>query len=173
MKAFFYSRQLREKLLLTGFLLLVAAVWLTNIGGRCGGSWREWRTTSAVLANQQRWIDRRAAAGEALTRAVAHLDPARTFNSGALLSELSRITDKLDISSTTSSEITGTVRSSQLAVHTVNCRVGNISQPAILGLVDELNQRSPYISIEEFVLSVAPNYAININLRLSSVEVLR
>jgi hypothetical protein len=173
MKAFFYSCRLREKLLLTGFLLLAAAIWLSSEARRGTARWREWRATARVLQNQRDTIDHRAATEAALTRAAAHLDPARTFNSGTLVGELSRITDQLGVSATSASEIIGTERSGQLAVNTVNCTVRNISLSALLSLVAELDKRAPYIGIEQFMLNVAPNGALTVSLRISSVEVVR
>ncbi|OHE88430.1 MAG: hypothetical protein A3G75_15820 [Verrucomicrobia bacterium RIFCSPLOWO2_12_FULL_64_8] len=173
MKAFFYGCRLREKLLLTGFLLLAAAIWLSSEVRRGTAQWRDWRKTARLLKNQQETINHRAATEAALTQAAAHLDPARTFNSGTLVGELSRITDQLGVRAGTASEIIGTERSGELAVNTINCTVRNISQAALLNLVAELDRRSPYIGIEQFMLSVAPNGALTVSLRISSVEIVR
>src|SRR3989304_10438260 len=52
MKAFFHGCALREKLLLTGFLLLAAAIWLSSEVRRGTARWREWRSTARGLQNQ-------------------------------------------------------------------------------------------------------------------------
>ena len=138
--------------------------------------WREWRSTARVLQNQQETIDHRVATDAALARAVAHLDPARTYNGGTLLGELSSITDQLGLSASSSSEIIGTERSGQLAINTVNCTVRNFKpppSPTLNDLMAELDKRAPYIGIEQFMLNVAPNNAITVSLRISSVEIVR
>ncbi|MDD2763817.1 MAG: general secretion pathway protein GspM [Opitutaceae bacterium] len=175
MKAFFFSRHLREKMLLTALLALVALTWLTRVarGGR--EFWRDWRATATTLATQQQWLDHRADIEAAATRAVAHLDPSRTFSSARLLGELSTIADQVGVRSNTASEILGTERTSEFAVNTVQFAIRNADLAAILRLCGGLDQRAPYLGLEQFSLTVNPaNPALlNVTLRVSSVEIAR
>jgi hypothetical protein len=175
MKAFFLSRLLREKVLLTALLALAAAVWLVSAARRSRQLWFDWRGTSAVLTTQRQWLDNRASIEAAATQAVAHLDPTRTFSSTRLLGELSTIGDQVGVRSNVSSEILGTERTNQFAVNTVQFAVRNVDLAALLSLYDELDKRSPYVGIEQFSLAINPANPrlLSATLRVSSVEIVR
>ncbi len=172
MKTFFLGRHFREKVLLTAFVALAAAIWLTSVGRRARVFWTDWRTTSALLANQRSSLADRASVEAAAARSVAHLDPSRTFSSPRLLGELSSIADRVGVRSNTSSEILGTERTSQFSMNTVQFAIRNAELPAVLSFCAELDKRSPYIGLEQFSLAVNPaNPAfLNVMLRVSSVE---
>jgi hypothetical protein len=175
MKAFFLSRLMREKLLLTALLGLAAITWLVSVARRGRVVWLEERGTRAVLATQQQWLDNRAAIEGAAARAVSRFDPARTFSSTRLLGELSQIADRVGVRSNTASDILGTEPTSQFAVNTVQFTIRNADMAAVLNFCKELDQRSPYIGVEQFTLALAPGNAglLNVTLRLSSVEIVR
>ena len=172
MKAFFLGRHLREKILLTAFVALLAGTWLTSVGRRGRAFWIDWRTTAELLAKQRQSLGERAAVEAKAAQAVAHLDPSRTFSSPRLLGELSSIADKVGVRSNTSSEILGTERTSQFSMNTVQFAIRNAELPAVLSFCDELDRRSPYLGLDQFSLAVNPaNPAfLNVMLRVSSVE---
>jgi hypothetical protein len=175
MKAFFLSRHVREKVLLTALLALAALVWLTSATRRSHLFWLQWRASSTLLATQRQWLDNRGAIETAAARAVAHLDPTRTFSSPRLLGELSTIADQVGVRSNTSSEILGTERTNQFAVNTVQFAIRNVDLPSLLNFYAELDKRAPYIGLEQFSLTVAPGNPalLNVMLRVSSVEMVR
>ncbi len=172
MKAFFLARHLREKILLTVFVALLAATWLTSVARRARVFWVDWRGTAELLASQRKSLGDRAAVEAKAAQAVAHLDPSRTFSSPRLLGELSSIADRVGVRSNTSSEILGTERTSQFSMNTVQFAIRNAELPAVLSFCDELDRRSPYIGLDQFSLAVNPaNPAfLNVMLRVSSVE---
>jgi hypothetical protein len=172
MKPFFLNRHLREKVLLTAFVALVAATWLTSAGRRARTFWGDWRATSALLADQRRSLEDRPAVEAAAAKSVSHLDPSRTFSSPRLLGELSSIADHVGVRNNTSSEILGTERTNQFSMNTVQFAIRNADLPAVLSFCDELDRRSPYIGLEQFSVAVNPaNPAfLNVMLRVSSVE---
>ena len=131
MKAFFFSRHVREKILLTAFLALVGIVWLARVGRSGRVFWIEWRANAAVLTAQQQWLDNRAGIEASAAKAVAHLDPARTFSSPRLLGELSTIADQVGVRNGTSSEILGTELTNQFSVNTVQVAVRNADLPSL------------------------------------------
>ncbi|MDB6126581.1 MAG: hypothetical protein JWM35_477, partial [Verrucomicrobia bacterium] len=61
LKAYFLNRLLREKLLLVVITALVAVTVLTSFSKRGLAFWRGERSTTATLAEQQRWLRDRAA----------------------------------------------------------------------------------------------------------------
>ena len=147
MKSFFLSRHIREKVLLTVLLALAAAVWLTGAARRAHLLWLQGRASSALLADQQHWLDHRAAIEAAAVKAVAHLDPARTFSSPRLLGELSTIADQVGVRGNASSEILGTERTNQFAVNTVQFALRNVDLPSLLNFYAELDKRAPYVGL--------------------------
>jgi hypothetical protein len=175
MKAFFLSRLMREKLLLTALVGLAAVTWLSSVARRGRAVWMEGRATRAVLTTQQQWLDNRKSIQDAAGRAISRFDPARTFSSTRLLGELSQIADQVGVRSNTSSEILGTEPTNQFAVNTVQFNIRNADMAAVLNFCKELDQRSPYIGVEQFTLALAPGKAalLNVTLRLSSVEIVR
>lgn len=175
MKTFFFSRLLREKILLTALLALAGLVWLGRVGRSAREFWIEWRANAAVLAMQQQWLENRPAIEAAEKKAIAHLDPARTFSSPRLLGELSAIADRVGVRNNMSSEILGTEISNQFSVNTVQVAVRNTDLPSLLSFYNELNKRAPYIGLEEFSLTVNPGNSALLSavMRVSSVEINR
>jgi hypothetical protein len=175
MKAFFFSRHFREKVLLTALLALVAVVWLVRVARSSRALWLEGRTAAATLATQQQWLDNHANIEVAAAKAIEHLDPARTFSSTRLLGELSTIADKIGVRTNTASEIIGTDRTSLFSINTVQFSLRNTDWDSLKRFYLELSQRSPYIGIEQFSLTVNPGNPtlLNATLRVSSVEIVR
>ena len=175
MRAFFYGRHPREKVLLTALVALVAVVWLLRVGRNSRALWLEWRTAATTLATQQQWLDNRANIEVAAAKAIEHLDPARTFSSPRLLGELSTIADKVGVRTNTSSEIIGTDRTSLFSINSVQFSLRNTDWDSLKRFYLELSQRSPYIGIEQFSLTVNPANPtlLTATLRVSSVEIVR
>jgi hypothetical protein len=175
MKTFFFSRLLREKILLTALVALAGLLWLGRVGRSVRDFWIEWRANAAVLATQQLWLDNRPAIEAEEKKAIAHLDPARTFSSPRLLGELSAIADQVGVRNNMSSEILGTEISNQFSVNTVQVAVRNTDLPSLLSFYNELDKRAPYIGLEEFSLTVNPGNPALLSavMRVSSVEINR
>ncbi|MBC8040576.1 MAG: hypothetical protein H7Y06_08550, partial [Opitutaceae bacterium] len=47
---------MREKILMLGFVLIGALIWLSGVSDRVGVQWRAIKTTSTDLDVQQRWL---------------------------------------------------------------------------------------------------------------------
>ena len=175
MKTFFFSRHLREKILLTTLLALVGIVWLGRVARNARAFWLDWKVNAALLATQQQWLDNRANIEALAAKAVEHLDPARTFSSPRLLGELSTIADQVGVRNGTSSEIRGTEVTNQFSVNTVQVAVRNADMLSLLNFYDELDKRAPYIGLEEFSLTVNPGNPSQLSavMLVSSVEINR
>jgi hypothetical protein len=175
MKTFFFSRHIREKILLTTLLALVAIVWLGRVARSARAFWVDWRANATVLATQQQWLNNRASIEASAAKSIAHLDPARTFSSPRLLGELSTIADQVGVRNGTSSEILETQLTNQFSVNTVQVAVRNADLPSLLSFYDELEKRAPYIGLEQFSLSANPTNPslLSAVMRVSSVEINR
>jgi hypothetical protein len=172
-KAFFLSRLLREKILLTVFTALAALMWLSNFSRRANRAWSAHRVTTLELADQKQWLANRGAIEAAALKAVKDLDPGRTFDDTRLVGELSGLARDNSIRFT--NDTPRTERSGQFAVHTVQFNLPKTDWDALVKFYGLLAQRSPYIGIEQFSLAadLANPAQLNASLRVSSVEILR
>jgi hypothetical protein len=174
MKSFFLSRQLREKVLLAAFVLLVAAIWGSNLSQRAASEWRAFRQTSSDLRVQRMWLERQSEIEAAAAAAIAHLDSSRTYNEVRLSAELSAIANATGLGANASSEPGRTERTPQMAMHTLRFSLRRIDWPQFLRFYDELSKRAPYIHIQEFALNADRSGAqLNAALVVSSVEIAR
>ena len=174
MKAFFFTRHVREKILLVAFTALIAAVWLSAWSDRLARFWREQRRTSIELNNQQAYLNERSRIEEDARKAVQHLDPARTFDAARLVGELGTIANSAGLTNT-SSESPRTDQTSEFAVNSVQFSVRRAELGALLRFYEEVSKRAPYITIEQLTLQAdrANPALLNASIRVSSVEIVR
>lgn len=172
LKLFFLSRLLREKLLLLGFTLLVAAAWLSSVGGRLVRFERSFSATTAELKFQREKLANRANIEAQAQRAAAQLDPARTLDSARLQGELNTLASGLP---GVTMDARPSQQSEQFAVHSVQFAVRKASWEALLRFYVELSKRSPYISIDQCSVSAdrANPAQLNATMQISSVEIAR
>ena len=174
MKAFFLSRLLREKILMLGFVLIGALIWLSGVSERVGVQWRAIKQTSTDLDVQQRWLLQRQRIEKEAQLAIEHLDPSRTFDNVRLQSELNSLARAAGLSNYDVSD-SRTTRTSQFAVHSVQFSVRNADMGALITFYQSLAQRAPYLGLEQFAL--ASNRAnpsqLTAQWRVTSVEIAR
>jgi hypothetical protein len=177
-RAFFLGCQIREKLLLLGFLLLVVVVWLSSYSKRAGVFWREQRLTTINLTEQAQWISNSGAIDASAQKAAGRLDAARTLDGVRLLEAMQKIAADLGIRNTQSGQPSNPPGNGQFSVHTVDFTVRLLDpDPAknwesLTKFYRALQQRSPYIGIEQFTLRPEVNKAqLTFVLRVSSVEI--
>lgn len=173
MKTFFFSRLLREKLLLLAFAALVAGVWAASAGERAASWFRAYRQTSAELADQRLWLERKSAIEAEAAAAVGHLDPARSFNAVRLSAELGAVAAAAGLAGNTASEALPTERTAQFAVNSVRYRISRADWEAIKRFYLDLSKRAPYITIEQFTLSADRSNPAQLNalLKVTAVEI--
>jgi|CZKI01.1.fsa_nt_gi hypothetical protein len=174
LRAFFLARFLREKLLLTGIVVLVAALWLSSIASRAGRFVHVARVTAASLSEQARWLSNRAAIDASAQAAAGRLDAVRTLDTTRLLAEVNAIAVESGLKNITSGEPKD-VSSGQFSVHTLQFNVMKADWGTLKQFYLELGKRSPYIGIEQCSLQVdrANQALLNANFQISSVEIAR
>jgi hypothetical protein len=174
LRAFFLSRLLREKLLLTGIAVLAAAIWLTSISKRTSRFVHTVRGTTAALAEQARWLSDRKAIEASATAAAGRLDAVRTLDTTRLLAEVSAIATEAGLKNTTSGEPKD-VSNGQFSVHTLQFNVTKADWDTLKRFYLALSKRSPYIGIEQCSLQVdrANQTLLSANFQISSVEIAR
>jgi hypothetical protein len=173
-RAFFLGRHLREKALLTVFVVAAAAIWFSSLSARANRFLHGSRSTSAALAEQARWLADRAAVEASAQEAASRLDPVRTLDTTRLLAEVAAMSTEAGLKSTTSGDPKD-LRSGQFAIHTLQFNVTKTDWSTLKTFYLALGKRSPYIGIEQFTVQVdrANPALLSANFQISSVEVSR
>lgn len=170
MKQFFLSRALREKILLVAFAALALLIWAGGLLNRGQKRAAEWRTVRTELATQQMWLANREAIDANAAAATKSLDPAKTLNGTRLVGELNAIAAGAGLAADINSQ--RSERTSQFAFHTVQINFRRADLSALLKFYGELAQRSPYIGLEQFSLTIdrASPGQLNASFRAVSAE---
>jgi len=173
-RAFFLARLLREKVLLAGFVVLSAAVWLSSLSGRASRMVRTVRSTTVALNEQKLWLSNRASIEASAQAAAGRLDPVRTLDATRLLAEISAIANETGLKNTTSGEPRD-VSSGHFSVHTLQFNVTKVDWATLKQFYLSLGKRSPYIGIEQYRMQVdrANPALLSASFQISSVEISR
>jgi hypothetical protein len=174
LRAFFLGRLFREKVLLTGWVVLVASVWLSNLIGRTTRFVRTVHSTTTTLSEQQHWLANRTTIEAQAESAAGKLDAVRTLDATRLLAEVSAIATDLALKNTTSGESKDSPIG-QFSVHTLQFNVTKVDWATLKQFYLALSKRSPYIGIEQFSMQVdrANSSLLSANFQISSVEISR
>ena len=174
-RAFFLARLLREKVLLAGFVVLAAAVWLSSLAGRSARMVRTVKSTTLTLNEQQLWLSNRASIEASAQAAAGQLDPVRTLDATRLLAEVTAIANEAGLVKNTTSGEPRDVSSGHFAVHTLQFSVTKVDWGTLKQFYLLLGKRSPYIGIEQCRLQVdrANPTLLAASFQISSVEISR
>lgn len=178
-RALFLGCQLRERLLVVAFLALATVMWLSNFSKRAGQFWREQHRTTLELAAQADWLHRSAAVEAAAQKAAARLEASQTLDGTRLLEAVQKMASEAGLTNTTSQPPTSPPGNGQIAIHTLDYSARFVNpdpgknMAALNKFYASLQQRFPFIGIEQFTLVPDPvNRAqLRLQLRVSSVEI--
>ncbi|HEY5227918.1 MAG TPA: hypothetical protein VIJ19_05220 [Opitutaceae bacterium] len=172
LKAFYLGRHLREKILLAGWFVVVAAVWLSSFFGRSMHFYRGVVQTNFILKDQGHWLANRAAIESQAQEAAGKLDAVRTLDGTRLLAEVTAIATDSGLKYTTSGESKDSPIG-QFSVHTLQYNVSKVDWGTLKQFYLSLSKRSPYIGIEQYSMQVdrANPALLSANFQISSVEI--
>jgi hypothetical protein len=181
LRAFFLGCQIREKLLVVAFLVIAVLMWFSSFSKRASTFWREQRLTTRELADQAQWIANSGAIDLAAQKAANRLDAAKTLDALRLSEAVQKIAIDAGIRNANITPPSNSAGNGQFAIHPLEFSA-QLSEPDSDGSKNwaslekfyrALEQRSPYIGIEQFTL--VPNSAnaaqLRLQLRVSSVEI--
>ncbi len=179
LRALFLGCQLREKLLVVIFLAMATLIWLSLFNKRATAFWREQRRTTIDLADQAQWIANSSAIEASAQKAASRLDAARTLDGVRLLEAVQKIAADAGLRNTASGQPSNPPGNGQFAIHTLDYTVRLLDPDwsknwdALKKFYSALQQRSPYIGIEQFTLrpDTVNRAQLNLVLRVSSVEI--
>jgi hypothetical protein len=174
MKAFFYSRLLRERLLLLLFALGLAGVVLTAAVRRGVEFYQLDQKLNAELALQRAVLAQKPLIEARAQAAAERFDPSRTYDALRLGSEVDAMTRAAGVQNFSTADARSD-NGTQFALHTIQLTVRNASYASLVNLYLEVVRHAPYIGIDQ--ITVAANLGnpaqLNATMQLSSVEVVR
>lgn len=175
LRAYFLGRALREKLLLVAFITIGLLWWLSSYSTRASMFWSEQRSTSSQLKIQTEWIKNRTRIEETARAAAAKLDPAKTLNAITLPTTLQQLANDAGLKNAQLSGTPVTTRSGQFALHTAGYIIRGADWEGLVRFYEALQQRAPYIAVDQFNLTAAPNNPaqLTLSLRAESVEIVQ
>lgn len=176
LRHFFFSRQLREKILLLTFIVLGVAVWLSGLSKRAALRLREVKATSMELDMQNGWLAKRGEIEVGAKAALESWDPQRTFSAVRLNAELSNLAAKAGIKKDYSIESVPSTRSGEFGTfHSVRFIARRADFRVLESFYQEVVKRAPYIGLESVTLAADRSNAnqINANFLVTSVELPR
>jgi hypothetical protein len=169
LKAFFLSRLLTEKILLAGFLLILALWGFFHVLRDVRGFGFDFRNTSMILAAQKTSLDGRANTEAKVKHALSQLDPSRTIDGAHLQDDINTLATMPN----NSIEGRPDEPADQFIVHSVQFSVRKVDWSTLQQFYVALSKRAPYITIEE--CSIAADRAnpaeLNATMLISSVEI--
>lgn len=173
MRTWFQSRNRREQLLVTLFVILGALVWLLSASGRLRTRWTGWRSTQAELGAQQLWLDRQKEIETASLAAVRNLDPARTLDATKLNSTVASLAGSAGLQPAIDPPVTQ--RTQQFNYHTIKVSFRRANLPALLNFYDELSKQAPYLNLEAVGLQTDRGAAgtLNATLQISATQIVK
>jgi len=169
MKTFFLTRQLREKVLLLGLVMLAAVTWFSSASQRTARFWREFNATSALLENQRELLSQQSRIETEARAAIQHLEPSKTYDGVRLQAEVDAIAKRTGVINYTADNVQ-TERVSQFSMNSMQLQIRNADYATLVKFYVELSKQAPYIGIEQFRLSVN-NFKHSVAMRVSSVEI--
>jgi len=169
MKTFFLTRQLREKLLLLGLILMAAVTWLSSASHRATRLWREFHATTTLLEGQRELLAQQGRIEAEAKTAIQHLEPSKTFDGVRLQAEVDAIARRTGVINYTADNVQ-TERVSQFSMNSMQLQIRNADYATLVKFYLELSKEAPYIGIEQFRLS-ANNFKHSVAMRVSSVEI--
>lgn len=172
MKTWFHAKTLRERMLVTVFILMIGAAWALTAIGRVRSHWSDWQLANADIKDQDSWLTRQAEIEQRSAEAVKNLDPAKTFDATRLVATLSTLTSSQGLGAAI--DPPRSERTSQFAYHTTRVTLRRAALPALLNFQDELAKLSPYLTTEQISVETdrgAPGM-LNVTLQVSATQVL-
>lgn len=179
LRLFFLSRLLREKLLLVAFVAIGAVIWFSDFGSRGLAWWRSQKFTSEQLKVQDRWLRDEPIIQENAQKAAAQLDPAKTLDGTRLFTNVQKLASEAGLRNVRNDGLAPQGSTGQFTVNTLTITAQAADADpaknweAITKFYTTVQQRSPYIAIDQFILQ--PQRAnpgqLTVVLKVSSVQI--
>jgi hypothetical protein len=173
MRAFFFCRSWRERVLLLVVFAVGVLIWLFSVLGRVRTARERWAATGGELREQQLWLDNAATTHEQLQSRLAQVQQGRALNANQLAGRLDELVKRHGFAfrlDPPSSE-----RRPPVVLHTVSLAIDKADLPAFAAFADDLRSSLPLVNIEQLVITPdRRNPAqLDVRLKLSGLELLQ
>jgi hypothetical protein len=173
MRAFFFRRSWRERVLLLIVLAVGVFIWLFSVLGRARAVQDRWAATGRELREQRQWLDNATELHERLQSRLEQVQQGRSLNANQLVGQLDalvkrhRFAYRLD---PPTSE-----RRPPVVLHTVSLAIDKADLPAFAAFADDLRTSLPLVNIEQLVLTPDRRNSaqLDVRLKLSGLELLQ
>lgn len=162
----FYRRtSLREKLLTLVFILVILTLWTNSWMGRIG-AWNDQRRSAAVeLETQAQWLERRAEFSAGLERALARVDPSKTYEAARLSGRVDALLREYGLSAQADIDPVRTREGEIFNDHNIRVRLNRISIAQLIAFNEALGMDTPYINIESVRIAANRNNPEQLDVR--------
>ena len=173
MRAFFFRRSWRERILLLVVLGVAVAIWLSSVTGRVGSLRENWGGVSVALAQQAGWLADAAANQARLDERLAQVKQGRALNANQLAGQLDAVVKRQRFPSYRLDPPTSE-RRPPVVIHAVALTIEKVDLAAFGAFVDDLRASLPLVNIEQVVMTPDRRTPaqIDIRLKLSGLELL-
>jgi len=170
MKKFFLQRSVREQWLILIFSGMALTWWGISTVGHSSAHLQAWGASRAEQQTQALWLENRAAIMKRVATAGQALDPTKALDSAQSFAELNTMLQGLNAELGSQR----TEKTEQFALHSVQVNIRQAGLPAILNFYRKLSARSPYLGIDQCVLTTDRSNSglLNASLRIYSIEVI-
>lgn len=142
----FNKRNLREKFLLQGFMIILLLIWLQGLFSKAS-LWNDGRKTASIeLQTQQQWLDRETQYSEALEKALEKVEPSKTYSAAQLSGKVDAIVRSIKLETKTDIDPVQTRNGEIFNDHTMRLRLKNVSLNEFITLHQNLKEHTPYIA---------------------------
>lgn len=147
-KSFYKRTSLREKLLTLAFILVILFLWGNNWLGRLS-EWNDQRNFAGnELEFQKQTLERGPEFTEGLKRALARVDPSKTFAATQLSGRIDNLLRSTGLSGSADIDSVRTREGEIFNDHNLRVRLSRISIGQLINFNTLLKEDSPYINVQ-------------------------
>ena len=173
MRAFFFRRSWRERILLLVVLAVGVLIWLFSVLSRARAARERWAGAGTVLQQQQIWLDGAAQTREQLESRLSQVQQGRSLDGNQLVGQLDAVV-KLQHFASYRLDSPTSERKPPVTIHTVSLNLEKAELAPFGAFVDDLRSSLPLVNIEQVVITPdRRNPAqLDVRLKLSGLELL-
>lgn len=172
MRAFFFRRNWRERVLLLAVLLVGTVIWLSSALGRLRELRGSLQVADGDLENQGLWLRQQSDIDARLKASIEQVRSGRSLTQAQFNQQWNALVNKHGL--TARFDPASTDRKPPVAIHTVNTRLDKAELEKFLSLIDDLAVQLPLVNIDK--LSIVPDRdprQLQIDIKLSALELLK
>ena len=147
-KAIYQRMSLREKLLTLAFILVILSLWGNHWLGRLSVKNDERKFTASELEFQKQTLERGPEFAEGLKRALARVDPSKTYAAAQLSGRIDSLLRSVGLSGKADIDSVRTREGEIFNDHNLRVRLSRISIAQLIKLNSLLKQETPYINVQ-------------------------